>query len=278
MKVLGVVGPSDAGKTTLVEELADRLSTRGSVATVKHLTHDPDVDTDGKDTARHRAAGAAATYGLTDDDGWFATGRALSLDEALERLAPEHDYALVEGYADAAVPKVALGGVEAADPVVVTAADADAASVDEVLDHVASAEPFETLESLVARAKRTDGADRAGAVATFTGRVRRRDGPDDPPTEYLEFEKYEGVAEERMEAIRGNLLDRDGVHEVLLHHRTGVVEAGEDIVFVVVLAGHRAEAFRAVEDGIDRLKAEVPLFKKEVTVDDEFWSHEHPDG
>jgi molybdopterin synthase catalytic subunit len=61
---------------------------------------------------------------------------------------------------------------------------------------------------------------------------------------------------------------------VLLHHRTGVVEAGEDIVFVVVLAGHRREAFRTVEDGIDRLKDEVPLFKKEVTVEETFWRHD----
>ncbi|PSP51682.1 molybdopterin synthase, partial [Halobacteriales archaeon QH_3_68_24] len=70
---------------------------------------------------------------------------------------------------------------------------------------------------------------------------------------------------------------RDGVHEIRLHHRTGVVESGEDIVFVVVLAGHRREAFRTVEDGIDRLKDEVPLFKKEVTVEETFWSHERPE-
>jgi molybdopterin synthase catalytic subunit len=58
-----------------------------------------------------------------------------------------------------------------------------------------------------------------------------------------------------------------------MHHRTGVIEAGEDIVFVVVLAGHRREAFRAVEDGIDRLKDEVPIFKKETTEAEEFWVH-----
>jgi molybdopterin synthase catalytic subunit len=46
---------------------------------------------------------------------------------------------------------------------------------------------------------------------------------------------------------------------------------------VVVLAGHRGEAFRTVEDGIDRLKDEVPLFKKEVTVEEEFWRHERPE-
>ena len=67
---------------------------------------------------------------------------------------------------------------------------------------------------------------------------------------------------------------RDGVLRVLMHHRVGVVEDGADIVFVVVLAGHRREAFRTVEDGIDRLKDEVPIFKKETTTDEEFWVHD----
>ncbi len=57
-------------------------------------------------------------------------------------------------------------------------------------------------------------------------------------------------------------------------NETGVVDAGEDIVFVVVLAGHRRESFRAVEDGIDRLKDEVPIFKKETTVEEDFWVHD----
>jgi molybdopterin synthase catalytic subunit len=275
MKVLGVVGPSDSGKTSLVEELAAALSERGSVATVKHLTHAPDVDTEGKDTARHRAAGAATTYGLTDD-GWFATGDDLSLEEALGRLAPGHDYVLVEGYSAEGIAKVALGDVDAAEPVVATVPEADAVNVADVLAELEGLEPFETLSSLVARAERSEKADRAGAIATFTGRVRRRDGPDDPPTEYLEFEKYDGVADARMAALAEELAEREGVHEVLMHHRTGVVEAGEDVVFVVVLAGHRAEAFRTVEDGIDRLKEEVPIFKKEVTVEEEFWRHDGP--
>jgi molybdopterin synthase catalytic subunit len=59
-----------------------------------------------------------------------------------------------------------------------------------------------------------------------------------------------------------------------MHHRTGVIREGEDIVFVVVLAGHREEAFRTVEDGINRLKDEVPIFKKESTTEEEFWIHE----
>ena len=274
MKVLGVVGPSDSGKTTLVERLVDRLGERGPVATVKHCTHDPDVDTAAKDTARHRAAGADATYGLTDGDGWFATGADRTLGETLDDLAPDYDYVVVEGYSDAAVPQVVLGDRDHRGEALATGETADGIDVDAVLDALAETEPHETLGSLVRRVKESPRAERAGAIATFTGRVRAKDSPDDEPTKYLEFEKYEGVADDRMEAISAELAEREGVLDVVMHHRTGVIDYGEDIVFVVVLAGHREEAFRTVEDGINRLKDEVPLFKKEVTVDEEFWVHE----
>jgi len=273
MKVLGVVGPSDSGKTTLVERLVGRLGDRGSVATVKRLTHEPDVDTDGKDTARHRAAGADVTYGLADD-GWFATGADRTLGETLDDLAPDYDYVVLEGFSDAAVPQVVLGDRDHRGEALATGPDADAVDIDAVLDELAATEPHETLGSLVRQVKASPRAERAGAIATFTGRVRAKESPDDEPTKYLEFEKYEGVADDRMEAISAELAERDGVLDVVMHHRTGVIDYGEDIVFVVVLAGHREEAFRTVEDGIDRLKDEVPLFKKEVTVDEEFWVHE----
>jgi molybdopterin synthase catalytic subunit len=277
MQVLAVAGPSDSGKTRLVERLVDRLSERGRVATVKHVCTEPTVDTEGKDTHRHRRAGADATYGITDDAGWFATGHERTLGETLDHLAPDYDYALLEGYSGADLPTVALGSREHAGETVASAPKADSVDLDELVDAVAGLEPYETLGSLVAEVERSPDARYAGAIATFTGRVRRQEDADDDPTEYLEFEKYEGVADERLATIRGELEARDGVHEVRMHHRTGLVESGDDIVFVVVLAGHRSEAFETVEDGIDRLKDEVPLFKKEVTVEETFWSHERPE-
>jgi len=276
MKVLGVVGPSDSGKTTLVEQLVGRLQDRGSVATIKHCKRAPDVDTEGRDTDRHRRAGATTTVGLAGGDGWFATGRDRTLDETLGEFAPRFEYAIVEGFSNAALPQVVLGDREhGGEPIATgeTAADVD---VETVLGRLETVEPYETLGSLVAEVKQSPDAPRAGAIATFTGRVRTKDGPEDPPTEYLEFERYDDVAAKRMATIREELDAREGVHEVRLHHRTGVVEAGEDIVFVVVLAGHRREAFETVEDGIDRLKDEVPLFKKEVTVEEEYWVHDGP--
>ncbi|MFB6253777.1 MAG: molybdopterin synthase, partial [Halobacteriaceae archaeon] len=135
-------------------------------------------------------------------------------------------------------------------------------------------EPYENLESLVHKAKKSPQAEYAGAIATFTGRVRAKDDPHDEVTTQLTFEKYDEVASSRLSEIKEDIESRDGVYEVLLHHRTGTIEYGEDIVFVVVLAGHRKEAFQAVEDGINRLKDEVPIFKKETTVEEEYWRHE----
>lgn len=273
MKTVAVVGPSDSGKTTLIERLVGQLGERGRVATVKRLTHPPDVDTEGRDTARHRDAGATATYGLSED-GWFATGEARSLDGVLENLAAEYEYVVVEGFSEARLPAIVLGGGEYAGRTLAAAPGAEKIDLDTVLESIEGLEDHVTLDALVCAAKTSPAADRAGAIATFTGRVRAKDSEDDTPTDSLEFEAYEDVATERMAAISGELEKRKGVFEVLMHHRTGIIEAGADIVFVVVLAGHRRQAFSAVEDGIDRLKDEVPIFKKEVTTDEEFWVHE----
>jgi molybdopterin synthase catalytic subunit len=259
MKALAVTGPPDE-RTALLDRLVDCLSERGRVGTIRA---DSEVDTDQTDVAQ--------TYTLWAD-GWTASGDSLSLSSALDRLAQDCTYAIIEGATDARLPTVVLG--EDREDVLLTAETADAVDMDTLVDRLESTESYETLSSLVERVKHSSEEDRAGAIATFTGRVRAKDAPDDDPTEYLEFEKYDGVAQEKMDALREDLEAREGVYEVRLHHRTGVVEAGEDIVFVVVLAGHRTEAFQTVEDGINRLKEEVPLFKKEVTVSEEFWAHE----
>ena len=273
MRVIAIVGPSGSGKTTLVERLAGRLDERGSVGTINHLDCAPDIDIERTDAARHRAAGVDRTVGVGEET-WFETGEELTLDGALDRLAVSCDYAIVEGYSGAALPQIALGG-SGGENVRLSAPDADAVDLDEAVAAVENTDAYECLGSLVAEVKQSPRENRAGAIATFTGRVRAKERPDDDPTEYLEFERYDGVAQERMAQLREELEAREGVHEVRLHHRTGVIEAGEDIVFVVVLAGHRGEAFRTVEDGINRLKDEVPLFKKEVTVSETFWAHQH---
>jgi molybdopterin synthase catalytic subunit len=252
MQLHGIVGGDADG---VADRLADRLAERGRVGIVR--AGDPDTPN-------------RTTY--TVGDGWTGAGGDRSVDDVLDDLARDHDYALLVGFPDARVPQSAVGDAAVEDPAL--RVDAENPDLDAAVEAVEAAEPFETLASLVADLKRSPRADYSGAIATFTGRVRALEDEDDEWTESLTFEKYDAVAAERTAAIREELEARDGVLDVRLHHRIGRIEAGEDIVFVAVLAGHRGEAFDAVEDGIDRLKAEVPIFKKEVTVEDEFWKHE----
>lgn len=284
MRALAVVGGEPAARQSAVAAVVGALAERGSVATV-HRSRQPPAHGDGDDSgdrsdATDRGLGAETSRSVTlaaDGSWWTARGEDRALDDVLDDLAPEFDYVVAAGFPDADLPTVAVGDHDAAADAAVTAPDADSLDVPAVVDAVEAADPRETLDSLVARALTHADSEFAGAVATFTGRVRRRDDPDDAPTERLEFERYDAVAEQRLATIREELCARDGVFDVRMHHRTGAVPAGEDVVYVVVLAGHREEAFEAVSDGIDRLKAEVPLFKKEVTVDEAFWRHERPE-
>jgi molybdopterin synthase catalytic subunit len=275
MYVLGCLDRGAGGDAfeRVVDRVVDRLSRQGRVGVVRY---DATI-ADG--THGSLTVGGDVTYELGADGDWTASGTGLTVIGALDALAPNCAYAVVVGVPDLQYPTLAVGDSgdhesDEDDTVIASVSRPGELDEDDLVREIETFEPYETLESLVARVKRSPDADRAGAIATFTGRVRARDDPDDARTEYLEFEKYEGVADKRMAALEAELESRDGVLDVVLYHRTGVVTDGEDIVFVVVLAGHREEAFRTVEDGINRLKDEVPLFKKEVTVEDEFWVHE----
>ncbi|WIV66447.1 molybdopterin synthase [Natrialbaceae archaeon AArc-T1-2] len=275
MHVLGVLdrGTRDGALERAVDRIVDRLSQDGRVGVV---WYDATI-ADGTSALRDETltVGGDVTYDLGADGDWTANGTGLSVADAIDTLATDCEYAVVAGVESLRYPTVVVGDDEdVPDSTIATARTPADLDLEAVVADLEATEPHRTLESLVARIKRSPDADKAGAIATFTGRVRARDDPDDERTEYLEFEKYEGVAEQRLASLQADLESRDGVYAVELFHRTGVVRDGEDIVFVVVLAGHREEAFRTVEDGINRLKDEVPLFKKEVTVDDEFWVHE----
>lgn len=252
MQLLGIAGE---GADTVADALAQRLSDRGRVGVVR------EGQTDAPDWTAYVVG-----------DGWTGVGGERSVDDVLDELARDHDYALLVNLQQARVPQIAAGDADIDDPLLdVDSQDPD---LDAAVEAIEDVEPFETLSSLVADLEHSPRADYSGAIATFTGRVRALEGEDDDWTESLTFEKYEGIAADRLSTIREDLESRDGVLDVRLHHRIGRVEAGEDIVFVAVLAGHREEAFAAVEDGINRLKDEVPIFKKEVTVEDEFWLHD----
>ncbi len=112
-------------------------------------------------------------------------------------------------------------------------------------------------------------SDAAGAVATFVGttRVHSRGRT----VTHLEYEAYEGMAEQVMADIAAELEARYELCAVAIHHRIGRVGIGERSVVIAVSAPHRQDALAACRDAIDTLKERVPLWKKEVYEGGEEW-------
>ena len=103
----------------------------------------------------------------------------------------------------------------------------------------------------------------AGAVVTFQGVTRN--------VERLEYEAYAEMAEPRIEAILRDAIERHGLCGAAAEHRVGTVPLSEPSVLVAVSAPHRGEAFAAAREVIDRIKAEAPIWKKEVADSGERW-------
>jgi molybdopterin synthase catalytic subunit/molybdopterin converting factor small subunit len=127
-----------------------------------------------------------------------------------------------------------------------------------------SAEPL-SLDAVVDEVR----DDRAGAIATFVGttRVESRGRT----VQHLDYEAYEGMAENVMADIAASLKQRYDLCDVAIHHRTGRVEIGDASVMIAVSAPHRQDALAACKEAIDTLKEQVPLWKKEVYEGGEEW-------
>jgi molybdopterin synthase catalytic subunit len=109
----------------------------------------------------------------------------------------------------------------------------------------------------------------AGAVATFVGTTRATSRGRE--VIYLDYEAYEGMAEQVMADLAARLQRRHELCAIAIHHRIGRVDIGETSVVIAVSAPHRAAALAACGEAIDELKVSVPLWKKEVYVGGEEW-------
>jgi len=114
--VLCFVGASNSGKTTLIEKVIRALTTRGyQVATVKHTHKTFAIDTEGKDSWRHRAAGAKTV--ILSSSAQFAvlsgTKEELTIEDILRRFVDDIDIMIVEGFKRDMYPKIEVhrGGV-----------------------------------------------------------------------------------------------------------------------------------------------------------------------
>jgi molybdopterin synthase catalytic subunit/molybdopterin converting factor small subunit len=159
---------------------------------------------------------------------------------AVNKEYVQRGHELSEGDEVAVIPPVSGGSFRLS---------ADELSIDAVVDEVRS--------------------DRAGAIATFVGttRVESRGRT----VERLDYEAYEGMAEQVMAEIADELKQRYDLCDIAIHHRTGRVEIGDASVVIAISAPHRQDALAACKDAIDTLKTKVPLWKKEVYEGGEEW-------
>jgi molybdopterin-guanine dinucleotide biosynthesis protein B len=110
MKIFGVAGWSGSGKTTLIEKLIPRFTARGlRVSLIKHAHHTFDVDQPGKDSYRHRHAGASEVL-VTSSRRWVLMhelrgAQEPSFEDQVKHLSP-CDLLIVEGFKHAAIPKL----------------------------------------------------------------------------------------------------------------------------------------------------------------------------
>lgn len=108
-----------------------------------------------------------------------------------------------------------------------------------------------------------------GALCVFHGVVRENSR--NRTVRYLEYDAYPAMAERKMAAILDEVAERWPAQRAGIVHRTGLVAIGEASVVIVVASPHRGESFDACRYIIDRVKAEVPIWKKEVFTDGEEW-------
>ena len=177
------------------------------------------------------------------DDVWSALGlgdEPAGLLYAVNKEYAERDRTLADGDEVALIPPVSGGSFRL------------------------SADPL-SLDAVVAEVR----ADSAGAIATFVGTTREESRG--RTVQHLDYEAYEGMAENVMAEIAASLKQRYDLCEIAIHHRTGRVEIGDASVVIAVSAPHRQDALAACKDAIDTLKEHVPLWKKEVYEGGEEW-------
>ena len=184
--------------------------------------------------------------GATVAEAIAAVGELPGLGDVVGRLPVR--MAVNRDYADEATT-LAAGDELALIPPVSGGADVHVRVAEEPLDVAA-------LSEMV-------GRPGAGAIVSFQGTTRDVDR--------LEYEAYREMAEERMAEILRECVERHGLEAAAAEHRVGIVPLGEASVAIAVSAAHRGEAFAGAREAIDRIKAEAPIWKKEIEGGEERW-------
>jgi len=128
------------------------------------------------------------------------------------------------------------------------------------------------LEQVIQGIRKHADSVRAGALVTFVGIVREDPvGHSAGRVRFLEYEAFEEVAIHKLQELRDDLAKREGIVDISIHHVVDRLQVGEESMIVAVLGTHRRFAFPVLEEAVERVKKEIPIWKKEITADDAYW-------
>lgn len=128
------------------------------------------------------------------------------------------------------------------------------------------------VEQVIDEVRRHPESNRAGAMAVFVGIVR-----EDPvesskdKVRYLEYEAFEEVAVKKLRELRDDLMKREGIVDVSIHHVIDRLGVGDESLIIAVLGTRRRFIFPVLEEAVERVKKEAPIWKKEFTSGNAYW-------
>ncbi|OQY04906.1 MAG: hypothetical protein B6I20_02140 [Bacteroidetes bacterium 4572_117] len=120
---------------------------------------------------------------------------------------------------------------------------------------------------LIAKIINKTNQGKAGAQSIFLGQVRH-DIIDGRKVLEIDYSAYDEMVQTEMDKIFELIKAKyDDLQKIYVKHSVGKVKAGEHSLFVLVACGHRRQAFKAIEEIVDLIKAKLPVWKKEILDD-----------
>jgi len=121
----------------------------------------------------------------------------------------------------------------------------------------------------VSRMQRAVEGPGMGAAVLFIGTVRNN--AQGKEVEHLHYEAYEPMAQQQLERIADELCQHHEGLEMAIEHRTGTLEVGEVAIIIAAASPHRDAAFTACREALERIKVDVPIWKKETSPGGDAW-------
>jgi molybdopterin synthase catalytic subunit len=126
---------------------------------------------------------------------------------------------------------------------------------------------LDPLDSLVEELKKS--SNEVGAITIFVGVVRGT--REKEKVLRLEYEAHETLAPQTIKTIIEEQKTKHGIIDAIVEHKVGTVQVGEEVMYVLVASKHRKEGRKALAELVDRIKRDVPIWKKEVTEKTAYW-------